>query len=533
MHLFAPGMTALHRAGLGGLACTLKYIQQARAQGTLLDEDVPGAPWDEDQAPWEITEQSITLRFGTPENAAEYLKRLFRVAFQIKEKLIYLPGQYASEPTQAVRADLQAGLTLTFLQHGKVRKLAKDPLIVTHDSEKAGVPGVVVQFRACEYFKHQNGWEELVDRNGCLARGPCKVDGPISPGAVVRHVAFTTDTAAEDPPERLLPLYFALVGCLALPVNRGVAALLVPEVDNLLDFANLRPLMTPSTAQECQITSAADGALQAQVRLRSKQNVRAYNLPGCYAMTFMPTAWASQQKSRVTTIYVPPGEERRLDRFEIALAELPPKIVPRPVTEPIGRGKKKATSSRTESVRVDSIVRPLVAENLALGRPWYEGFVRLMRGLDPNGNPLRNKLPFERRGLHAMTESATFWDHPGEAAVVRAVHEALRNRYGKIADENKDNPAAMRNRFSGEYDRWRLAFAGAKTADQFRNALCDLFSRAGNNPVLRESWAQVLPFLDARRWSLTRDLALLALASYAGKGATDPTAASEPSSAAE
>ena len=33
-----------------------------------------------------------------------------------------------------------------------------------------------------------------------------------------------------------------------------------------------------------------------------------------------------------------------------------------------------------------------VAENLALGRPWYAGFVRLMIGLDSNGNPLRNKL---------------------------------------------------------------------------------------------------------------------------------------------
>ena len=32
------------------------------------------------------------------------------------------------------------------------------------------------------------------------------------------------------------------------------------------------------------------------------------------------------------------------------------------------------------------------------------------------------------------------------------------------------NPVAMRNRFSGEYDKWRLAFAGAKTPDQFRKA---------------------------------------------------------------
>lgn len=528
MRLFAPGMTALHRAGLGGLACTLRYIGQARERGILLDDDVPGGPWENNQPPWDIEEQSVTLSFGSPENAGEYLKRLFRVAFQIKDKLIYLPGQYNNEPTQAVRADLQAGLTLTFLQHGKVRKLAKDPTTASHDPEGNGVPGVVVEFRPCESFKHQAGWEELLDRNGCLTRDPRKVDGPLSPGSVVRHVAFTGDTMVEDTPDRLLPLYFAIVGCLSLPVNRGVAALIVPEVDNLLTFAALRPLMTPTAARECQITSAADGALQAQVRLRSRQSVRDYSLPGCYAMTFMPTAWASQQKSRVATIAVPPGDDRRLDRFEMALAELPPKIVTRPVTESTGRGKKRIITTRTESFRVDSIVRPLVAENLALGRPWYSGFARFMTALDPNGNPLRNKLSFERRGLHSMIESATFWDHEGEATVVRAVHEALRSRYGRIAEENKNNAAAMRNRFASEYDRWRLAFAGAKTADQFRNSLCDLFSRAGNNPVLRESWPHVLPFLDARRWQLTRDLALLALASYAGRSATEETTTEQP-----
>jgi CRISPR-associated protein Cas8a1/Csx13 len=533
MHLFAPGMTLLHRAGLGGLACTLRYIEQAQRKRQLSEARVPGAPWQGGQAPWEISEQEVTLRFGAPEKAGEFLERLFRLAFQTVDGLIYLPGQYSTEPNQAVRADLQAGLTLTFLQHGKVRKLSKEPTTASHDPEGEGVPGVVVQFRACESFKHQNGWENLVDNKGCLVAAPQRIDGPICPGAVVRHVAFTAGTAAEDPPERLLPLLFAIVGCLALPVNRGVAALIVPEVESLTAFTALRPLMTPTSAKECQITSAADGALQAQVRLRGKQAVRDYGLPGCYSMTFMPTAWASQQKSRVSTIHIPPGEEKRLDRFEEALAELPPKIVKRVIVESTSRGRKKVTTERTEAFRVDSIVRPLVAENLALGRPWYAGFVRLMTGLDPGGNPLRNKLPFERRGLNAMTSSDVFWDHAGEAAVVRAVHEALRNRYGKIADENKGKPGTMKNRFASEYDRWRLAFAGAKTSDQFRKALCDLFSRAGNNSVLRGAWTDVLPFLAPGRWQLTRDLALLALASYVGKGVPASGEAPETTSKSE
>jgi CRISPR-associated protein Cas8a1/Csx13 len=236
-------------------------------------------------------------------------------------------------------------------------------------------------------------------------------------------------------------------------------------------------------------------------------------------MTFTPTAWASQQKSRVATIRVPPGDDKLLDRFDRALAHLPPRIAVRTVRETTGRGKQRTVTDRRESFRTDSIVRPLIAENLALGRPWYAGFVRLMTRINPaSGKPYRTQLSFERQGLHAMISDDTMWDTAGEPTVVRAVHEALRKRYGRIAEENKNNPAAMRNRFAGEYDRWRLAFAGSKTADQFRKALCDLFSRAGSNPILQKCWQDVLPMLRAQNWQHARDLALLALCSYQGRG---------------
>ena len=222
-----------------------------------------------------------------------------------------------------------------------------------------------------------------------------KVDGPISPGSVVRHVAFTSSTAAEEPPERMLPLYFALVGCLSLPVNRGVAALIVPEVENLRDFLYDRPAMTPSTARDCQIANAADAGFRAQIRARdnparqaaiqskARRALRGSAIPGCYVMTFTPTPWASQQKSRVATIRVPPANDKVLDRFERALSHLAPRIVTRTDDETTGRGKKKAEIQRKESFRADSIVRPLIAENLAMGRPWYAGFAGLLTKKKP------------------------------------------------------------------------------------------------------------------------------------------------------
>ena len=532
MKLFGPGMSLLHRAGLGGLACTLKVMEGLHRDGRLPKAKLP-AHFHDDQPPWRIEPESITLLFGKPENAGDYLKKLFEFAFDIrKDGLIWLPGQFTDAPSAAVLADMQTGLTLTFLQHGKVRKLAppKEATTVTYDPEGNGVPGVIVKYRKCSSFKHQDGWKELADKDGYLICGTIKVDGPLSPGTVVRHVAFTGDTAADDPPERMLPLYFALVGCMPLPVNRGVAALLVPEVEDLTEFVFDRPAMSPTTARECQIANAADAALQTQVRLKQRKLARGMKVPGCYAMTFAPTAWASQQKSRVATIQVATvsPDDKMLDRFDRALQHLPNRVVSRVVPESTGRGRKKAVTERKEAFRSDSVVRPLIAENLALGRAWYAGFVKLMTKINPaTDKPYRNQLnyPEVRKGLHAMIDDPKMWDHEGEKLVVQAVHKAISQSLGRIREETDGKNAkvlsqATKNRWKRFRERLRLDFAGAKTAGQVRFALTDLFSRGGSNQILQQEWGKVLPVIRSD-WQLARDLGLLALASYAGRGSDD------------
>lgn len=521
IRLFGPGMSRMHRAGLGGLASTLKKIEREVKLGQLEEDQIPGWPWEDGKPPWQIGPTELVLDFGTPERAGPFLKALFQFAFQIRDDLIFLPGQYGdTPPSMEVRAYLQQGMTLTFLQHGQTRKLGKKEVTYSYQPEGDTGPTIQVSYKPCSWYKHQDGWEKLAVKDatdGRLTTKPVEVAGPLNPGAAVRHVKFSNATTISEGVEHVLSLYFALVGCLALPINRGSGVLIVPDVPDLKSFSTARPWMTPASARDCRVAGASDAALQAQVRLRSKMTARRLELPGCDAITFQKTDWDKKQKSRVRALFVPSGSDQVLDVFEKALAELPPRVISRTVQETLGRGRNRTVVERTEWFWVDSVVRPLVAENLARGDPWYSHFVDLMTKIDPaTKKPIRDRILFEKRGLHAMIEEP-IWKDRGESTVVRAVHEALRRRYGQIADENSGNPAAMKNRMASEYDRWRLAFAGAKTSDQFRKSLCDLLSRAGVNPVLQAEWERLLPMLDASRWQQTRDLALLALASYSRK----------------
>jgi CRISPR-associated protein Cas8a1/Csx13 len=157
-----------------------------------------------------------------------------------------------------------------------------------------------------------------------------------------------------------------------------------------------------------------------------------------------------------------------------------------------------------------------------------------MTKTDPiSGKPKRLKLSFEKEGLKNMIDSIE-WNDTGEKAIVLAVHQAIKQRLGQIAGENKGKQGVMKNRMQGEFDKWRLAFSGAKTADQFRSSLCDLFGRAGINPVLKEHWGCILPWLSSpTKWQLARDLSLLALASYTGTGVKEIESTDELSNVVE
>lgn len=352
--LFAPGMTPLHRAGLGGLASTLRWIERK----------VPAAERPPGQ--WTIDERSVILTWDGTAGAQPFFARLFRLAFQLQEGLIYLPGQYGDlPPPLEVRAALHEGLLLSLYDHGPTSRGSRPAEARTYEIDEKPIS---YKYLPLTWYKHQREGSALFLDS---LQGNFQLTRSVFPGAIERHAGLT-GTHVTHTARLALPLLFAPVGVLALKAggkrvnDRGKrkfkpgAALLVLDLHDLSSVHFLLPTLLPKTARDCQIANVADAALQAELRLRSQHLLNPDAVPAIRCVWCCPTDWNSrlQPPSLVTEVTID-ATDPRLDQFATAMAALPP---------PLPRQNKKG-----EYFWPRSYVRPLVAENLAAGRPCIPG----------------------------------------------------------------------------------------------------------------------------------------------------------------
>jgi CRISPR-associated protein Cas8a1/Csx13 len=301
----------------------------------------------------------------------------------------------------------------------------------------------------------------------------------------------------------------------------GAGALVILEPVDLIGFAALRPKLTAEKVHDVHVAGASDAVLAVSLHLRMEDALRGA-VAAVHGVTLRPTPWAKQQKSRVATVTVGQVKPEVLDAYAIAMSTLPTRVLARRVEE----SEDGEEDEEAGYFVVASALRGFVAENLARGRRWFAGFAtatttekqpRYLHRYRTANDKLGALRAEDRKGLMEMSKQLD----DAEGHLVRAVHVALRQRFGAIAEETKELPSQTRkNRFQGERDKWRLAFAGAKTREQVRGSLADLWGRAGTNSELQAHWKEILPLL-RDDWCAARDLALVALASYQGKGVKD------------
>jgi len=240
------------------------------------------------------------------------------------------------------------------------------------------------------------------------------------------------------------------------------------------------------------------------IDLKAEDDLDSLGITGCTVLTMGTATWSRQQQSRTALQSYEGISGKNLELFDLVCRCLPNRIV---VTS---NKKKQADDGERSFFVATSLSRGLIAENIATNKGWFLGFHSLMQS-----KQLAKIVSFERGGLKNMAESIP-WPNETDKQFVEAVHDAIRSRYGALASRAKESGETIR--FDREYERMRTGLMRAKNSETLRAELSDFFARGGSNKTLRQHWKDLLPLFSGADWQRARDLALFALASYAGKG---------------
>ncbi|MEW6496221.1 MAG: type I-MYXAN CRISPR-associated Cas8a1/Cmx1 [Cyanobacteriota bacterium] len=489
LHLGDPNLTLLHRAGLAGLWMTLKHFEnnpsEKRPQGLS----------------WHLTPRQVMLQWEG--NDCEVLDSLLKESFQLHKGLISLRCLDSKELTDIqTRLIVHQGILGTFLQHTSTHKskgVVQQTLQIDEDS-----PEIVISYKFLESYVYQEFAKQLCDSKGRLLNKPLKVAGWLNPGAVVRHIAFSADTSFEETPEQALMLLFAPVACCyfllqsKLQDKKAQFALVIPEVTDLEKYAKYRqrPSLKNAGYKSFYASSLGDAGLQFLVQKNTAKAATVYGVERCQVLTLGTVAWSTQQKTR-TNLYTVEAKEQICETYRVACNYFADPIL---------------ISRKGEGYFEASFAKELITENLARSKPWYSELSQKV-----NSNKLFDKLTYERGGLYQMVQKS-LWDTEAKKLFVEAFHETLRHTYGQAgsrAEQSNKEP-----NFDRINIQIRTRLLRCKNAESLRKFIVEFWSKPGRKPpILQKNWQELMILItEDDDWKLTRDLSLLALASYKSKG---------------
>ncbi len=488
MSLNDPGMTAMHKAGLGGLAMSLQAL--GRQNHKIPDLE------------FEAGEAEVVLRF--PDDRAVVLAEFVEWAMYCDKGLIrFRAFEDLSSYTQEVVLHLNEMLDRTLLQHWSSRvppNADRAPFEVTIEDRT-----FVLNVRSLTSFAHRNVVrEKLLDKKGGLVAKDVRVKGWALPGAAQRHAKIVASSHAE-PPRRLLPLVFGPIGVIPFHISarysgaRASHALIIPEIESLEDFDRARRELVGGISSHTS-SSVGDASLRFFMALDAAKLLRRLKIRGCVSIGLGSMPWASQQKTRTMMFKAAVPNAVTLRRFQLVERHMP----------------HQAIDTREGRSFYDLPAwRRILTGNIAAQRPLWAGVFHAQLDRDNR----QRLLGYERPAIAALTRSFIeegILGQEAEVLFVNACHQAIRHRYGRLADRAEKEGIERTRLFETEAERMRVAIGRCKNAASFRAVMVDLWARGGRNATLQEHWQHMLRFLTEGDWALGRDLALLALASYAG-----------------
>lgn len=496
--LGAPGMTSLHKAGLAGLYMTLQAFDEAGVKIDGLD--------------WQLESTSVVLSWQDEMTVAAFTALIGKSFWRDGDGFVRLAGLESQKPpTTEQKYYLYTALLNSFLQFGPHRPTGnKRTLSYEVDNRLFWIK----EFAPITKFRHQEAVKDFIDTKGQFKKS-VEAGGWLYPGGGQRHVAHI-ETKLSEPIETALALMFAPVGVIYYVLRshakgrKARLAMLVPEIQDLELYAEIRQVFAAQGVLDLTASSASDAALRMVTAIEANRASNQFAaLTGgsfvCRMITFGIVSWNEKQKSRTYVRSVVSGQLSGLENYRRANA-----IFKNRWQRVQAKRDRKGNETEPERYFVTTYsAREFIADNIAQGHAWYHDLATYM-----NSKESCEQLLYERKELNEMVENASY-DDENERTFIGVCHESWRRRLGKLGKRAATENTSFSSLVKKEAEKLRTSLARSKNADTLRETVVDFWARAGANEKLQgEGLINLLPLFNEKNWRKTRDLALLALISY-------------------
>ncbi len=468
LSLFDPNTLLPHRAGIAGLALTLSDIN---SEDALIK--------------WDISEDAVNLSWECSDKEA--LEWLMQQTYQIQDGFLVVRSLKLS---QQGKYAFSQGVISTFLQHSKQRILEKTPElipIVVEDNQ----PEIILSLRKlidCYYLREFKG---VFNSKGKF-NSTIPIKGHHLPGLVECFV----NGEYQESPTRFIALLFLPLACSYYLMMNGRYALVIPEVTNLNAWIKRRQQQGSRSYKDFRSASAGEAGLRLLLDEQTISNLNRYKVKYCEVYQLGKQPWDNNQTGLKQAVYRIHASNDVLAIYQSAAAFFQAKV---------------RVTDKGQSWFALSKILPWIAENLVGGRAWYSGFYEFLKANDI----------YERKGLVSMTENFL---QQHELNLFEAVQGAFRVY---LSGQNKQAKRQGRPLDYGQVtDKVIYRLQRPNTQQEFATALVDFLSQFRGKSA-QGVGKEIYAWIHGAEWRKARDLSLLAIATYQGKGQNDPSVVTE------
>lgn len=479
LSIFDPNTLLPHRAGIAGLALALSVLNP-----------------DEGPLTWEVTDDAVQLSWECSDREA--IQWLLKQTYQVKDDYLDVPALNLAD-TQS-KYTFTSGVATTFLQHSKQRKQGA-PITKSFLIEK-GQPEINISFRPMLDCYYTGEFKEAFSSKGAFKK-TIPLKGHHLPGLVE---CFANGAYQESPTGYIALLLLPLAcGYYQLPDYRS--AVVIPEVTNLRHWVEQRQRLSGRisqslTSQQSKLlersysnyraTGATEAALYFLLQERVLEDSQIFRVNYCEVYQLGKQPWDGNQSYLKQAVHRVSVDDQILEIYQSAYYSFPSQV---------------RTNNQGETWLATSKVLPWIASNLVAGKPWYVNFFEFRKA---------NEL-YERKGLVNMTQHLSQEEKLLFDSVSGAFGEFRRKQFKTRKDQLKRElrKEEIWDVMSSSADKAIYQLQRPNTQSDFARELVNFLSRhrgqaaIGNGLTIYE-WL----YKNNQSWRQTRDLALLAIATY-------------------